>query len=167
MQRKCRFFRHYNRYQLIRKILITLNLKETVMKKILFVLLSVCILSAGLVGCEKEKEESLEYPETFTGKWQPIARGETDDSMQFIEKGGVNIEFRSDGTMLTYNSVGTSIFPYKVEYDLLFQNHTDPANTFIYKYKFNSEYNELTLTLISGNIVDIYPFYFVWRYKKI
>jgi hypothetical protein len=135
------------------------------MKKMLFVL--ICILPIGLPGCEKEKEESLEYPETFTGKWQSIAEGVTEDSMQPVKTEGANIEFHSDGTMLTYSSLGSSVFSYKVEFDLLFENYTDMENTYIYKYKFNSEYNELTLTLISGLTPDIYPFYFVRRYKKI
>ena len=123
----------------------------------------------------KWEENTLPETNLQGTKWKLIAQGYYDRSNNNVAV--INsvdiwhcIEFLLNNKMkrLYLSSNGEIIereFPYQIEEQFLYENYIDEVNAFVYKYEL--DYDNLTLTYVQGNIEDIYPQIVIHIYQQL
>jgi hypothetical protein len=140
-------------------------------KVLLQLLLSTLVLFN--FGCTDNTDSGPQ--QIICGKWEIIAEGYYDFEKKIVisprESNGNYIEYFPNGEMWRPRNVDGEVimaeYPYRLESEFLYENYEDKENTYVYKYKFDKNNEELTLEIIKGNLSDIYPQIVIGIYKRI
>ena len=154
--------------------------------KNLTLLMGLCAVILLTAGCDKTddtgntsgttdpiEDQKPVTMETFVGKWEIIAEGESEDDIHPVESYGYYTEYLADGGIITYNPYQgyrdmNCIYEIDTEFLYMYFNREEygTLSDRIYKYQFNKDHSELKLTYVEGILLDMIPCPLIWIYKR-